>query len=137
MKILPHITWISFVIVSTLVLACKPKATTFATPGTSEITLSITNPIEDGVFSSGETIHLDGIADADAILGGWRSTLINASTGEVIDTFEQRYEQTQYILHHHWVIDSQDTLSLTSRVEVFSVNDEILTSKEVSFQYQP
>lgn len=137
MEYLKRVDWLFFACFFFLFSGCKKKPSTFAAPGTSEITLSISNPIENGVFSTGETIHLDGIADADAILGGWRSTLTNSSTGEIIDTFEQRYEQTQYILHHHWVIESQDTLQLSSLVEVFSVNDELLTSKTVHFQYHP
>lgn len=136
MKRISNIWLIVLLISVRLFTSCKEDIPV-ATKETSEISITITSPSVNETVSGPTEVHLDGIIDANALLGGWKSILIDSSSGEVIDEYEDFYSQTQYIVHHHWIINPNDTLELEVIVQALSVEQEILDEKSVDFIWTP
>lgn len=129
--------WLIVLLISVRLFTSCNEDIPVATKETSEISITITSPSVNETVSGPTEVHLDGIIDANALLGGWKSILIDSSSGEVIDEYEDYYSQTQYIVHHHWIINPNDTLELEVIVQALSVEDEVLDEKSVSFIWTP
>lgn len=129
--------WLIVLLVSLSILTSCKEDIPVATKETSEISISITSPSINEMVSGPTEMHLDGIIDANALLGGWKSILIDSNSGEIIDEYEDYYSQTQYIVHHHWIINPNDTLNLEVIVQALSVEQEVLEEKSVNFIWTP
>lgn len=95
MQFKPYIWLIGFLSLNLVITSCKEDIPA-ATKESGTVNISITSPVSNEVVSGPTEVHLDGIIDADAMLGGWKSILIDTETEEVVDEFDQLYSQTQY-----------------------------------------
>lgn len=106
---------ISFIFISSIIVStsCK-KDVPDATIENSYISIEFHSPIKGETWYKGSESHIEAIINADAMMGGWRSLILNKDRSDTIERYSDFYEQTQYLVHHHWIPDfnSPDTLMI-------------------------
>lgn len=126
-----------FLFLAIVLSSCKDN-TPYAEIGSTDVEIVITNPTNgQDLLNTGEETHLDGRIDANAKLGGWKVELIDRNTGAIIDTYADLYEQTQYIVHHHWMFDFPDTMELTINVQALTVSNDVIAEKSLDVTCYP
>lgn len=114
--------------------SCKEEVP-YAVKDVSEIEIQFQSPEAQSTWSAGNEIHVEGIIDADAMMGGW-SISIASDTGEEISYYRDVFDQTQYLFHYHWYSAQQDTGNIVITVNALNQNQEVLKSKSVSIYCQ-
>ena len=118
-------------------MGCKDD-TPYADVSTTEVEMHIQNPLADATIISGQDLtHLDGRIDANAKMGGWGVDLINEETGEIVESFEEYYEHTQFIVHHHWFFEYTDTMHFEIQVRAITVQMDTLATKSIHITCLP
>ncbi len=110
-KVFPYIAlFTGFVVFS----GCKKKVPD-ATKDNTVVTITFHSPVTGDTWQKGTETHIEAIIDADAMMGGWTTLIMNADKSDTIDIHTEYYEQTQYLAHYHWVppSDTPDTLSIS------------------------
>lgn len=97
------------------------------------ITIDFINPLENEIIELGEECHVDAIINSNKIIGGWKLLIKNDSTETIITEKSEFIPLTQYIVHHHWLINQASLGTLTLRLTVFDLDDNIIgdESREV------
>lgn len=105
-------TIVSFLIAITIT-GCKKKVPD-ATKENTVVTITFHSPVTGDIWQKGSETHIEAIIDADAMMGGWTTLIMNADKSDTIDVYTEYYEQTQYLAHYHWVppSDTPDTLMI-------------------------
>lgn len=116
------------------IVSCK-KDPPVAVPGTTEVEITFQSPESSTTVSISEEIHIEGIIDANALMGGWK-IFASSENGDTIAFYEDHFEQTQYIFHYHWFPTPQETGTVTIQVEALDVNFNSLATKEIQILCQ-
>ncbi len=111
-------------------IGCK-KDIPDAVVGETEISFSWQSPTSNSIIHISEEVHVDGIISANAMMGGWRASIVRSSTGEIMSVYEDLYEQTQYMFHHHWYTSPSDTGEMYIIVEALDKNINVLDSDTI------
>jgi hypothetical protein len=126
--------YIALIALAWSLLSCK-KEVPDAVAGTTNVSISFNSPNSNDIISVGEEFHIEGIIDADAMMGGWQILIINSENDTVVEYLEP-YEQTQYIFHYHWFPTPTDTGANIVRVDALDKSLNSLESKSVSISCQ-
>lgn len=120
-----------------LVVSCKKEQPTDAVVGETQVEIVFLKPSVGESVASNEQIHMEARIDADALMGGWRVNLIDLESSEVLNSYEDLYNQTQYFAHHHWILEVDEVKNL--QIEIFALNPskEVLASKTIDFAVEP
>lgn len=116
-----------------LVVSCKKEQPKNAVVGETKVDIVFLKPSVGESVPSNEQIHMESRIDADALMGGWRASLIDLDKNEVLDTYEDLYNQTQYFAHHHWILSVDSTKNLQIEIFALNPNKEVLASKTIDF----
>lgn len=111
-------------------LSCK-KEETLAVAGLTEVEIILTNPTQDQTISGSAQLSIDGRIEANALMSGWSITITNADNGETLDEFVDRYEQTLFMIHHHWTPNVPSGRSVEIQIKALGQNDEILAEESI------
>lgn len=125
-------SFLPYIVLSLLigVSACK-KEIPYAEEGKVTVTITFNNPKEGQKIATGEEVHIEGIIDADAVLSGWKTTVISVPSGDTLDLHEERYEQTQFIVHHHFLVPQMNTNQLQITIDALGANFTSLGHKTI------
>ena len=118
---------------SIVILGSCKKETPIAVPGTTEIEITFQSPTTTSVATIGNELNVEGIIDANAIMGGW-NVCITSCNDDTIAFYEDHYEQTQYIFHYHWFPTPQDTGNVTIQVEALDISFNSLATEKIQIQ---
>lgn len=118
-------------------VSCKDKNVQDAIVGQTSVKIMFLEPTAGQIVPSNEQIHMEARIEADALMGGWRANLIDREKNEVLDSFEDLYNQTQYFAHHHWILEVDSTKNLKIEVFALSTEKKVLGSKTIELSCQP
>ena len=63
-------------------------------------------------------------------MSGWKISIKSKSTGEILNEYQDIYEQTYYIFHHHWSASQTGELIIT--IEALDSNLNSLSNDSVT-----
>lgn len=118
------------IVLSIVLFSCK-KEETLAVIGVTEVEIIFTNPTQNETVSSTETLSIDGRIEANALMSGWRCTISNVTSGEILDEYEEACEQTLIMIHHHWQPTVQSGTSIQIKVEALVQSGEALAENSI------
>ncbi len=118
-----------FFLLTGVLFACH-KDIPDATIENSIVSITFHSPLQGDVWEKNVETHIEAIIDADAMMGGWSTLITTLDHSDTLDFYSELYEQTQYIVHHHWIppAETPDTIL----VRVFALDKQGLKLKEAS-----
>lgn len=120
-----------------LILPSCKKEPPLAEVGQTEVEIVFINPKANQTFLCSSQVSLEARIDANAMMSGYRITISNAETGDVIDTLDDMYEQTQFIVHHHWYPDVSQSTTVQIKLEALEQNLHILGADSITIVCSP
>lgn len=121
----------SFVLLIFISLSACKKEVPYAEEGKVTVTITFNNPKEGQKIVTGEEVHIEGIIDADALLSGWKTTVVALPSGDTLDRHEEHYEQTQFVVHHHFFVPQTNDNQLQITIDALSSNYTSLGHKTI------
>ncbi|MFT6503713.1 MAG: hypothetical protein ACJASQ_003851 [Crocinitomicaceae bacterium] len=126
--------YLIFIALASIVLtSCKKEVETYAVAGVSKVDIIIQNPVQGELISGTETLSIEGRVEANELMSGWSIKITNADNDNIIGEYEELYEQTLYIIHHHWEPNVPSGTNLKIEVQVFDQNKDILAESTIDF----
>lgn len=131
MKYIFNIALILFIFAS-----CK-KDEPYAEVGITEVDIVFASPVADETINGSQEVSIEARIDANAMMSGYRITISNSKTGEIMERLDDLYEQTQYIVHHHWYPSPSETISITIDLEALDKNMQTLDAGSIQITCTP
>lgn len=92
----------AYLLVTGAFLASCKKEVPYAQEGITAVSIEFNFPAQNEQITVGEETHVEGIIDADEMMGGWDVLVKKVGEGDTILQHGEYCEQTQYVFHHHW-----------------------------------
>jgi len=127
---------IVLVFVAGAFLSCK-KEVTYAEAGTTDVSILFTSPEPGTTVIGTQEVSVEARIDAEAMMAGYRVTISDASTGEVIDKVDDLFEQTQYFVHYHWYPSMSATTEVGIRIDALGRDGQSLGWDELTITCSP
>ena len=117
-------------------LSCK-KEVSFAEVGTTEVSFVFLSPTAGEIVNGSQEVSIEARIDANAMMSGYRITISNNETGEIMERLDDLYEQTQYTVHHHWYPNPSEVVSVKIVLEALDKNMQALGSDSIQITCNP
>ena len=128
--------FIALLIATGSLLSCK-KEVPYAEVGTTEITIVFSSPVAGETTNGSQEVSVEARVEANAMMSGYRVTITNSSTGELLDSIDDLYEQTQYMVHHHWYPSTSQVVPVNIKIEALDQNMGVLGSDSLQITCAP
>lgn len=116
--------------------SCK-KEVPPAVIGSTTVKIIFLTPTHLQTFSNNEEVSIEARIEANAMMAGYRLTVTNIETGEVIEKFDDIYKETMFIVHHHWNLSMSSPTALEIKLEALDQNMLTLNEKSIQIVCQP
>lgn len=128
--------YILLIVIAGGLLSCK-KEVPYAEVGSTEVEIIYTSPLDGETVDGTQEFSVEARIDANAMMSGYRVTITNSNTGEILDEVEDLYEQTQYLVHHHWYPNINEITNVSVIIEALDQQMAILGSSEIKVNLSP
>ncbi|MDX2360249.1 MAG: hypothetical protein QNK23_05555 [Crocinitomicaceae bacterium] len=119
-----------------LLISCQ-KEVQEAEIGSTQVDIVFTSPTYGSTFNGSGEISIEARVEADAMMAGYRVTITDKKTGEIVDTIDDLYEQTMYMVHHHWFPSVHESTIYEVKIEALEKNLLVLGENTLDITCTP
>ena len=112
---------LTFLCVSFIFIGCE-KEVSPAIVGSTEVSIVFNSPTHNQTLNGSSEVSIEARIDANELMSGYRVIITDKKNGDVLDTIDDLYEQTQYIVHHHWYPSINEPTVVEIKIEALERN---------------